>query len=519
MRAGARRRSGALTNAVVVALVLGATSGCAYVNRFSDGRPANEAGTGDFGAFGRPALSGDGRYAAYAAQADAHLPGATNFVVRRANKSAATTRVDVSSTGEPANDQSLEPAISADGRFVAFSSYADNLAGVVPGGEDDEYVDQNFSSDIFVRDIEAQTTVRVSVATDGEEAESDSYGPSISADGRYIAFTSDADNLDPADGNGSSDLYVHDRIAQTTKRVSIWGQDLETDFGAWDGVISADGKFVAFSTDTDLAPGDNNDSEDVYLRDLDRNVTKRVSPFVLGGALPAISGDGHYVAFVDVNGLPWVRDTVANTSKRVLPNSNATAYLDYPAISNDGRFVAFTSSDNVLGTDTNGTKADVYVRDMVNNRTTIGSATLLGAQVGVDSYGPALSGDGKYVGWYSPGAFEARDTNGLNDIYMRATLVPAISSVSPGTIARGSSVTLTVTGSGFSDAVSVILGLSKTHIKINSVTPVSDTTLQVAVTVPSNAKPGSQGMHVVNKGSGGGFFGAGVFCGACLSVT
>jgi hypothetical protein len=255
------------------------------------------------------------------------------------------------------------------------------------------------------------------------------------------------------------------------------------------------------------------------MRDLQQGTTRRLSTFSLGGALPSVSGDGRYVALVDPDGRPWVRDTVANINKRVLPSSNATAYLDYPAISNDGRFVAFTSSDNVLGTDTNGTKADVYVRDMVNNRTTIGSATNLGAQVDVDSYGPSLSGDGKYVGWYSPGAFESRDTNGLNDIYVRHVLTPVITNVNPNVVTRGSTVTLTVTGSGFADTASVILGLSKVHLKVNSVTAVNDTTLTVNVTVPSNAKVGAQGMHVVNRGSGGGFFGAATFCPTCLSVT
>jgi Tol biopolymer transport system component len=512
-------RPKALRGAFMAALVLGTTSGCAYVNRLSNGQPANQAGVENLGAYGRPALSGDGRFVAYVAQADSHLANETNFIVRRNSNSSATVRVDLTSTGEAANDIALEPAISADGRFVAFSSYADNLAGVVPGGEDDEFVDQNFSSDIFVRDIDTQTTIRVSVSTTGDEAEADSYGPSISADGRYIAFTSDADNLDPDDFNGSSDVYVHDRIAHTTKRVSIWGKDVETDFGAWDGEISANGKFVVFSTDTGLAAGDTNDSEDVYLRDLTAESTRRISTFSLGGALPAVSSDGHYVALVDADGRPWVRDTVANVNKRVLPSSNASAYLDYPAISGDGRFVAFSSTDNVLGTDTNGTKADVYVRDMVNNRTTLGSATTFGSQVNADSYGPTLSDDGTYVAWYSNGQFQTSDTNGLHDVYVRAVLVPSITSVSPNAVTRGSTTTLTITGSGFDDLVSVLLGLAKGHLKVNSITPVNDTTLQVGVTVPSNARLGPQIIHVVNRGTGGGFFGAGTLCRTCLSVT
>jgi hypothetical protein len=156
---------------------------------------------------------------------------------------------------------------------------------------------------------------------------------------------------------------------------------------------------------------------------------------------------------------------------------------------------------------------------MVNNRTTLGSATTFGSQVNADSYGPTLSDDGTYVAWYSNGQFQTSDTNGLHDVYVRAVLVPSITSVSPNAVTRGSTTTLTITGSGFDDLVSVLLGLAKGHLKVNSITPVNDTTLQVGVTVPSNARLGPQIIHVVNRGTGGGFFGAGTLCRTCLSVT
>src|SRR5262249_3174572 len=133
------------------------------------------------------------------------------------------------------------------------------------------------SSDVFWHDMQTGATKIVSIATDGTESDGDSYTPSISADGRYVAFVSDSDALDPDDGNASSDVFVHDMQTGTTKLASVASDGTPTDFGAWDPVLSADGQHVAFTTDTDWVTADENGGDDIYVRDLALNRTRRIT--------------------------------------------------------------------------------------------------------------------------------------------------------------------------------------------------------------------------------------------------
>src|SRR5262249_29399620 len=153
------------------------------------------------------------------------------------------------------------PALSADGRFVAFESDVDNL---VPG-------DTNRVRDVFLHDRVTGDTIRVSVASDGTQADGRSSffaSPSLSADGRYVAFESDADNLVPGDTNLSSDVFVHDRVTGDTVRVSVASDGAEADGFSAEPALSADGRYVAFESDADnLVPGDTNDPSDVFLHD------------------------------------------------------------------------------------------------------------------------------------------------------------------------------------------------------------------------------------------------------------
>ncbi|MDF3063479.1 MAG: hypothetical protein K0S06_3588 [Microvirga sp.] len=142
-------------------------------------------------------------------------------------------RASVASNGDQGDGQSDDPSISADGRYVAFYSSAANL---VPD-------DTNGTADVFVYDRVADTTDRVSVASNADQGDNQSYDPSISADGRYIAFSSDASNLVPDDTNGTSDVFVFDRVTDTTERVSVGSNGGQ---GSWQPSISADGRYVAF---------------------------------------------------------------------------------------------------------------------------------------------------------------------------------------------------------------------------------------------------------------------------------
>ena len=278
-------------------------------------------------------------------------------------------------------------AISADGRYVAFVSNADNL---VVG-------DTNGVQDVFVRDTIQGTTSRVSVDSNGAQANLSSSDPSISADGRYIAFDSAATNLFPNDLDDATDIFVHDTVTGTTSLVSLFG---------FSPTISADGRYVAFASGAALLPEDTNDDYDVFVRDTVAGTTSRVSVDSRGAQAtgasdePTISGDGRYIAYNsdasnlvagDTNGAydVFVRDTVAETTSRVSVDSSgaqATFGGDTPAISADGRYVAFTSrASNLVAGDTNGTY-DVFVHDSVMGTTRRVSVDSTGVQANDGSY-------------------------------------------------------------------------------------------------------------------------------------
>jgi Tol biopolymer transport system component len=249
--------------------------------------------------------------------------------------------VSASTSGSPAEGDWLGPAISADGRFVAFVSWTGGRTGV------------------FVRDRQAGTTEVVSVAADGAWANEHSDYPSISADGRFVAFVSFASNLVSGDTNNDRDIFVRDRQTGTTERVSVAADGAPANGGSGSPAISGDGRFVAFQSGaTNLVPGSTHGG--IYVRDRLTSTTERVSDG--GSESVAISADGRFVAFA--SGQVLVRDRQLGTTERVSVSTGgegANGGSRFPSISGDGRFVAFESwaSDLVPG-DTNG-RRDVFV--------------------------------------------------------------------------------------------------------------------------------------------------------------
>lgn len=353
-----------------------------------------------------------------------------------------TTRVSVASDGTQGNYSSEYPSISTDGRYVAFHSHASNL---VPG-------DTNGCRDIFVHDRQTRQTERVSIASDGVQGNSDSYHPSISADGRFVAFQSSAYNLIPGDTNGYCDVFVHDRQTRQTERVSVASDGAEgnAETGYYYGVsISGDGRYVAFESHaSNLVPGDTNDSWDVFVRDRQTGQTNRVSVSSDGtqgdcySYCPSVSTNGRYVAFFsyaatlvtgDTNGATdvFIRDLENGQTERISVSSNGqqgNSESVEPSVGADGRYVAFTSSaSNLVHGDYMGSY-DVFVRDSQTGRTE--QASLGYAATGA-SGDPCINADGRFVAFHSAASnMVSGDTNGMWDIFVRDRQTRQVSRVS-----------------------------------------------------------------------------------------
>jgi hypothetical protein len=322
-----------------------------------------------------PFLSADGRFAAFSSFATNLVAGDTNqhvdaFLHDRSTGS--TERVSVDSSGGEANGGSFAYAVSADGQVVAFQSDASNLVTH----------DTNAFQDVFVHDRSTGITERVSLSTSGHQGNSFSEKAYLSRDGRFVAFSSFASNLVHMDLNGVWDVFVHDRAAGTTERVSIDSSGTEGDLDSFVSSISADGRFVTFySTATNLVAGDTNGVNDAFLHDRATGVTERISVDSNGGEgdkdsyLSAVTPDGALVAFYsdatnlvagDSNGVSdvFVRDRTAGSTVRVSLASNggqASGNSWWPSISDNGRRVSFASLATNLVAGDNNKVTDAFV--------------------------------------------------------------------------------------------------------------------------------------------------------------
>jgi hypothetical protein len=381
-----------------------------------------------------PAISADGRYVAFESEASNLVTGDTNNtwdIFVRDRQTGTTERVSLDSNGVEGNAESYLPAISADGRYVAFQSYASNL---VPG-------DTNAHADIFVRDRQTGTTERVSLDSNGAQANNDSSFPAISADGRYVAFQSYASNLSPGDTNNAWDIFVHDRQTGTTERVSLDSSGVGGNDGSLSPSISADGRFVAFASyASNLVSGGTIANSNIYVHDRQSGTTEIVSVDSSGAQgndgsfFPAISTDGRFVAFQsfasnlvsgDTNGTYdiFVHNLQSGATERVSLDSSGVEANDESfsaAISANGRFVAFQSkASNLVSGDTNGTY-DIFVRDRQSGTTELASLDSSGIIGNSGSYVPAVSADGRFVAFQSDASnLVSADTNGQADIFVR----------------------------------------------------------------------------------------------------
>jgi Tol biopolymer transport system component len=303
----------------------------------------------------------------------------------------AIERVSLASDGSEANARSLWRSVpSDDGRFVVFGSDASNL---VPD-------DTNGTTDIFVRDRQLGTTVRVDVSSTGEQSDGSSSSETISRDGHYVAFVSNASNLISDDTNGQADAFVHDLSTGTTERVSVGpgGAQLQERVLRLD--MSADGRYVVFDTNAKVVSGDTDTRPDIYLHDRETDDTWLVSNET-GGVngsgncqFGRISPSGAFVVFQASGGI-YLHDVETGQNELVSLTHDGQPSTGYSGeSSDDGRFVAFESfASDLVPNDTNG-EFDVFLRDRLLGTTQRVSLTTGGAQYDGYSRNVDLSGDG-----------------------------------------------------------------------------------------------------------------------------
>lgn len=349
-----------------------------------------------------------------------------------------TTLISTTADGTQMTGHSYRPSVSDGGRFVLFESASTLLPG-----------DTNDAFDVFLRDLHLGTIERVSVSTAGAEGNDDSYAGFMSPDGRFVGFVSNASNLVPGDTNSCinpitdnpyscGDVFLLDRASGTLERVSISNTEVQGNGESHNGVaMSPDGRFLAFWSDsTNLVPGDTNNRGDIFVRDRLEGTTQRVS--VGSGGVQAdatssdtaISGDGRFIAFksyaTNLAGLDhsaaqfsdiYVHDRETGQTERVSVSSDGEDGIvnSYrPAISGDGRYVAFDSeATNLVPADTNGFGHDVFVHDRATGRTEQVSVNSAGIQANDSSYNPWITPDGRYVVFASLATNLAPDDGGI----------------------------------------------------------------------------------------------------------
>jgi Tol biopolymer transport system component len=423
-----------------------------------------------------PAISADGRYVVFTWSGSNLVAGDTNQasdVFLRDLRTGRTVLVSVNSAGRQGNSTSATDGstISADGRFVAFVSDAWNLVAGDSNGNEGAPWDAESCPDVFVRDRVARTTERVNVSSSGKQANTDGFlscsgHPSISADGRFVAFDSQASNLVAGDTNRCefsasekcSDVFLRDRRSGKTTRVSVSSAGRQANGDSQAPVISANGRLIFFeSSATNLVDGKRDTRGGVFVHD---RLTGKTRLLVAGATAPAISADGRFVAFAsgrsdlaagDTNGKQdvFVLDRATGNSRRVSVSSRGRQGTDSSsaplAISGDGRVVAFTSMASNLAAghgylcpDYNGAGilrgrypcSDMFLHDWSTGKTERVGLRSDGKQANARTEDATLSAKGRFVVLYSGASNLVAGTRG--GLFLRDRKTGRITLVSVG---------------------------------------------------------------------------------------
>lgn len=384
-------------------------------------------------------ISSDGRFVAFHSEASNLVAGDNNNapdIFVRDRRSGQTTRVSISSNGEEANGASQLNSISGDGRYVAFQSFARNLVEM-----------DGWQSHAYLHDRRDRQTSLVSVSSDGTPGNNHSAGGlDISGTGRFVTFSSAADNLVVDDTNGESDVFVHDRVTGQTTRVSVSDGGVEGNDSSWTPSISGNGRYVAFhSAASNLIDNDNNRAADVFVHDRQIQQTTRVSIASNGaegrwggGADPSISSDGRFVVFSsDAHNLVEncneaghniyrhdriMRQTICITENDMdgIDENEGVRNRRNPSISRNGRYITYQSylslGGNRLG------QSLVYLYDHVTRQTTLISTSRNGGLPnGRTNHLPRISNTGRQIVFSSNSndmLEEGGDVNQQRDIFV-----------------------------------------------------------------------------------------------------
>lgn len=360
-------------------------------------------------------ITANGRYVVINSRATNMVPGVTDHKAHlyvRDLKTGKIALADVSDSGAVGNGDSFGGTISADGRYVAFTSAAANL---VPH-------DTAKYFDVFVRDLVAKKTYRISTAWNGQNGNAMSFRAEISGNGQYVAFTSLATNLLPGLTSHGSIAYVYDMATKKLADASVNSSGVQANSDAQAPTISHNGRYVGYSSRaTNLSPGATDGRWNVYVRDMVRHVTILASagasnvhssaelPITAQGSLGStLSPDGRYIAFGAWIQKPtgpdlglFMHDMATGKTERVdvsssgTPADGMTFFLC--SISSGGRYLAFASqATNLVPAKTNGTW-NIYIRDLKSGSTRLISVGVGGAVSNGESAYPAISADGSTV--------------------------------------------------------------------------------------------------------------------------